>query len=221
MPNPPISAALHRALQSAAISPEIFAPIFAAPAPALANDRQSCAGASSSISSSRSSGGGALLFVDCLLRAPTLPQPMQWMACVILPLVTRSCCSSEVAVQLVVTGAAALSVCTASSSSCCRSAVADPARRGRRSRRRQVERRKQSCALAATPRPVPRRGAAHARARFAAECIRVQPRAHRRRRPLALGAGARAVAHESAPYHAGHRRRRRVIVAVIALSRSK
>lgn len=105
---PAINAAIHRALQSSAISPEIFAPIFAAPTPSPADDRSSYAGGSSMRSNANS--GGALLFIDCLLRAPTLPQPMQWMACVIVPLIRRSRCSSEVAAQLVVTGASAVSL---------------------------------------------------------------------------------------------------------------
>ncbi len=106
---PAINAAIHRALQTSAISPEIFAPIFAAPAPSPAEDHMSYSGGGSS--RSNASGGGALLFVDSLLRAPTLPQPMQWMACVIVPLIRRSRWSSEVAAQLVVTGAAAVSIC--------------------------------------------------------------------------------------------------------------
>jgi hypothetical protein len=105
---PAITAAIHRALQSSAISPDIFAPIFCATVPTSA-DRASYAGTSFS-KSSAGSGGGATLLVDALLRSPTLPQPMQWMECVIVPLIRHSRCSSEVAAQLVITGAAAASL---------------------------------------------------------------------------------------------------------------
>ena len=106
---PAITASIHRALQSSAISPELFAPNFAGTAVAV-GDRSSCAGGSFSRSSG---GGGALLLVDALLRSPTLPQPMEWMECVIVPLIRRSHCSSEVAVQLVITGAAAAAAAAA------------------------------------------------------------------------------------------------------------
>ncbi len=104
---PAIAQAIHRALHSSAISPDIFAPIFCATVPTSA-DRASYAGASFSKSSAGS--GGATLLVHALLRSPTLPQPMQWMECVIVPLIRHSRCSSEVAAQLVITGAAAASL---------------------------------------------------------------------------------------------------------------
>ena len=102
---PAITAAIHRALHTSAISPEIFAPIFASCAAAADDDRSVYSRSNSSRSSSDGFGGGALLLVDALLRSPSLPQPMQWMACMIVPLIRRSRCSSEVAAHLVVTGA--------------------------------------------------------------------------------------------------------------------
>jgi hypothetical protein len=96
---PSITAAIHRALRASTISPEIFAPIFASPAPTPMSERWSHGGVGSG-----SGGGGALLLVDALLRSPALPQPMRWMTCVIVPLIRQSRCSTEVASHLVVTG---------------------------------------------------------------------------------------------------------------------
>jgi hypothetical protein len=107
-----ITAAIHRALHTSAISPQIFAPIFASCAAAPDRDRSFYSGGSSSRSSD-GFGGGALLLVDALLRSPLLPQPMQWMECMIVPLIRRSRCSSEVAAHMVVTGAAAVAAVAA------------------------------------------------------------------------------------------------------------